>query len=162
MAHNRRPLLLLAVLLALASACSDVAGEAQEDLAEPFGQRGLTLAGDGEEVKLSAYVADTAELRRRGLMGWESMPDDTGMLFVYEDDSTGGFWMKDTLLELSIAFASADGTVHTVMEMEPCERSPCPSYAPDEPYRYALEVERGVFEDIGLEPGWTLGPVRGP
>lgn len=126
------------------------------ELAEPFDQARVALEGDGGEAELSVYVADTPELRRQGLMGWESLPDDTGMLFVFDDDTRSGFWMKDTLIPLSIAFADASGRVHTVLDMEPCRSEPCPSHRPDESYRYALEVEQGAFDEIGLEPGWRL------
>lgn len=133
-----------------------------DELAEPFGQTTLVLVPDhngSEPVGLSAYVADTAGLRRQGLMGWESLPDDTGMLFVYDRDSDSAFWMKDTLIPLSIAFAAADGTIHSVLDMDPCTDDPCPLYDPGRPYRYALEVEQGVFDDLGVEPGWRLETV---
>lgn len=153
---------LLAAVALVLTACSLPSEPASpEDLAAPFDQARVTLEGErGEgEVELSVHVADTPELRRRGLMGWESLPERTGMLFVFEEDTRSGFWMKDTLIPLSIAFADADGRIHTVLDMEPCRADPCPSHAPDEPYRYALEVEQGAFDEIGVGSGWRLdGP----
>lgn len=130
--------------------------EVPEELTAPFDEGRVVLAGDDEAVGLDVYVADTPELRRRGLQGWPRLPERTGMLFVFEEDSTSGFWMKDTLIPLSIAFADADGRIHTFRDMEPCEAEPCPSYEPDAPYRYALEVEQGAFAALGVEPGWVL------
>lgn len=93
-------------------------------------------------------IADTTERRTRGLMGVEDLGDLDGMLFVHDRDTGGGFWMKDTLIPLDIAFFTADGTLVDLLEMEPCRADPCPSYFPRAPYRYALEVERGGFAGI--------------
>lgn len=147
--------LLVALSLAALAACAPGADGAGDPSAA-FERTPIALAGDGARVELDAYVADTPELRQRGLMGWESLPERSGMLFVFAEDSHSGFWMKDTLLPLSIAFAGADGRVHTILDMEPCRRDPCPRYAPDAPYRYALEVEQGTFEELGVTPGWRL------
>ena len=78
-------------------------------------------------------VADTQEEREVGLMNRESLPADAGMIFVFEED-TGGFWMKDTLIPLSIAFAAADGTIVSILDMDPCEADPCEIYDPGVPY----------------------------
>lgn len=52
---------------------------------------------------MPALVADTRELRATGLMGRSDLPDDAGMVFVFEEESQGAFWMKDTLVPLTIA-----------------------------------------------------------
>lgn len=142
-----------AILLAACGASGD---EVDEELTEPFGEARVVLTQGDERVELDGYVADTPELRRQGLQGWPALPERTGMVFVYGQETTGGFWMKDTLIELSIAFADADGRIHTILDMEPCAEEPCPTYAPDAPYQYALEVNQGAFADLGVEPGWEL------
>jgi uncharacterized membrane protein (UPF0127 family) len=98
----------------------------------------------GGEVWIVA-VADTPALRARGLMGVTDLGALDGMLFVWSEDVTGGFWMKDTLIPLDIAFFSADGSLVDVLSMVPCEEDPCPSYRPSGPYRMAIEVETGGF-----------------
>ena len=80
-------------------------------------------------------VADTQEEREVGLMNRESLPVDAGMIFLFEEDNVGGFWMKDTLIPLSIAFADADGTILSILDMDPCEADPCEIYDPGVPYR---------------------------
>jgi uncharacterized protein len=151
-------LLSIVALAVTVAACASTPEGSAEELSEPFGQARISLTDGEEEVVLDVYVADTWSLRRQGLMGWESLPPGTGMLFVFDRDTDNGFWMKDTLIPLTIAFADADGGVHTVLDMEPCEADPCPTYEPERPYRYALEVAQGAFDDLGLgsSPGWRL------
>ena len=64
--------------------------------------------------------------------------------------------MKDTLIPLSIAFADADGTILSILDMDPCESDPCEIYDPGVPYRSALEVNQGAFDDWGVRVGDTL------
>ena len=116
----------------------------------------VALVGEGRREPLTVYLADTPGLRREGLMGWERLPEGTGMLFVFDEEREGGFWMKDTLLPLSIAFADAEGELLEILEMEPCEADPCPTYDPGVAYRYALEVEQGALERRGVDTSWSL------
>lgn len=88
-------------------------------------------------------VADTPELRARGLMGVSDLGDLDGMLFVWATDATSGFWMKDTLIPLDVAFFSADGSLVEVLSMALCTADPCPSHRPGGPYRFALEAPAG-------------------
>lgn len=98
---------------------------------------------DGIEILVA--VADTSELRRRGLMYVEDLGDLDGMVFVFESDSTGGFWMKNTLIQLDIAFFDAEGSFVDGFVMEPCATADCPSYRPSGSYRYALEMAAGTM-----------------
>jgi uncharacterized membrane protein (UPF0127 family) len=107
----------------------------------------------GGEVVLDVEVADSREERARGLMGRESLPETAGMLFVYPEDSRARFWMKDTLIPLSIAFLSGEGRILAILDMEPCSVDKCPLYDAEVPYRMALEVNRGTFERIGSDVG---------
>ncbi len=110
---------------------------------------------DGE-VLVPVEVADSADEREVGLMNRESLPEDAGMIFLFDDDSSGGFWMKDTLIPLSIAFADADGVILNILDMEPCETDPCEIYDPGVTYRSALEVNQGAFSRWGVEEGDRL------
>jgi uncharacterized protein len=100
---------------------------------------------DGATITIPVKVADEPERRQRGLMHVPELPDGTGMLFVYEEERVGGFWMKDTLVPLDIAYIDAGGEVVDILAMDPCEADPCPSYTPATPYRAALEVPQGWF-----------------
>lgn len=108
------------------------------------------------EFEVPVEVADTPEEREVGLMNRESLPADAGMIFLFDEDSVGGFWMKNTLIPLSIAFADADGTIVSILDMDPCEADPCEIYDPAVPYRSALEVNQGAFDDWGVQVGDRL------
>ena len=101
---------------------------------------------DGSEMWLA--VADTAELRSRGLMGITDIAPLDGMIFIFESDTSSGFWMKDTLIPLDIAWFTRDGELVRVLTMVPCESDPCPSYAPGGDYLYAVEVPAGAFAEL--------------
>ena len=125
---------------------------------EPWGLLTLTLVSpDGAPaVEVPAYDAFESATRSRGLMGRTSLPAGAGMVFRYPSDRDGGFWMKDTLIPLSIAYFDGEGTVVSVLDMEPCLQDPCRSYRPGVAYRGALEVNQGFFARIGLTPGWRV------
>jgi len=116
----------------------------------------VTIETSQGPVSVDVEIADSDEERQVGLMNRESLPDDAGMLFVFEEDVDFGFWMKNTLVPLSIAFADADGEIVRILDMEPCEADPCTVYEPEATYRTALEVNRGAFADWGVAEGDRL------
>jgi uncharacterized protein len=77
------------------------------------------------------------------------------MLFLFDEDRTGGFWMRDTLVPLDIAYIDADGTIGTILAMDPCapDVGDCPVYTPPTAYRAALEVPQGWFSSAGVASG---------
>lgn len=109
-----------------------------------------------DAVEVSVEVADSDPERQRGLMHRESLAADAGMVFVFPADTGGGFWMKNTLVPLSIAFYDRDGRILRILDMEPCRRDPCPIYDPGVRYRGALEVNRGAFRRWGVSEGDTI------
>ena len=62
------------------------------------------------------------------------------MLFVFPESTTGGFWMKNTLVPLTIVFFDSAGKRVRKLSMVPCRKDPCPIYEPGRPYRFALEL----------------------
>jgi len=89
-------------------------------------------------------------------MGRTSLPEDAGMIFVYPEPTEGGYWMKNTLIPLSIAFYAGDGRILKILDMEPCDADPCPLYDPGVAYRGALEVNEGAFAGWGISAGDRL------
>jgi uncharacterized protein len=164
----RRTAVILLVLGLLLAACREetTTGEPAPDAAPPaptlepsppFPVAEVTLAGPGgQRVDLPVYVARTRPARQLGLMHREDLPAGTGMVFVFAEDSSSGFWMKDTLMPLSIAFVGADGQIVRILDMEPCEADPCPVYSPDATYRVALEVNQGFLDTVGATEGWRV------
>jgi uncharacterized protein len=138
-----RPLA-VSLLLALVSACGSEQGPR------------AVIEAKGADVTVHVEVADTRAERARGLMGRSELPDDAGMVFVFPSSSTSAFWMKDTLIPLSIAFYDESGTIVRILDMEPCTRDPCVLYDPEGSYRGALEVNRGAFDRWGVSEGDVL------
>jgi uncharacterized protein len=116
----------------------------------------LLETSGGEEVVVAVEVADSPKEREVGLMNREFIPDDAGMIFLFDEPTTSGFWMKDTLIPLSIAFVDADGRILRILDMEPCEADPCEIYDPGVSYWSALEVNQGAFARWGVEEGDRL------
>ena len=86
-------------------------------------------------------------------MGREPLPDDTGMLFVFEQPGTYCFWMRNTPSPLSIAFARADVRIVTIADMQPFDET---THCPSEPIVHALEVPAGYFTRRAIQVGDTL------
>ena len=117
---------------------------------EPVGLDGFdtsTIEIDGRELEVA--VAEAPDQRAQGLMGVTDLGGLDGMLFVFQSDSDGGFWMKDTLIPLDIAFFDGGGALVDVLTMEPCTADPCPSYRPGGSYRYAVETPSGGLDFVG-------------
>lgn len=110
---------------------------------------------DGGRLVVAAKVADTSDRRQQGLMRVPELPADAGMLFLFDDGlRTGGFWMRDTLVPLDIAYLDGD-TIVDIQQMDPCDAMPCPTYDPAEPYDAALEVRQGLLDEAGIDVGAT-------
>lgn len=102
---------------------------------------------------IHAEVARTDEQRELGLMLRTEMAQPDGMLFVFDDAQLHCFWMKNTLLPLSIAFIADDGTVVNVADMQPQTTE---SHCPMKPVRYALEMNQGWFAKRAIKGGFRL------
>jgi uncharacterized membrane protein (UPF0127 family) len=100
-----------------------------------------------DDAELLVAVADDSSERRQGLMNLDDLGDLDGMLFVFDGDVSDGFWMKNTLIPLDIAFFTAGGDIVDQMVMAPCTADPCPTYHPGGAYRYALEMPAGAMPD---------------
>ena len=111
---------------------------------------------DGEDVVVQVEIADTDAEREQGLMGRRELAGDSGMVFVFPEDTTSSFWMKDTLIPLSIAFYDDAGRIVRILDMQPCRADPCPLYDPGAVYRGALEVNLGAFGGWGVRVGDRL------
>jgi hypothetical protein len=109
---------------------------------------------------ITAEVAANFQSQIIGLMFRESLKPNHGMLFVYPDRTTHCFWMRNTVIPLSVAFLDDDGTIVNVADMAPkSENHHCSS----RPVRYGLEMEQGWFAKRGLAPGAKIAglPVPG-
>ncbi len=116
----------------------------------------LVTAADGATCELCVWLADTASQRSRGLMFVTDLGAADAMAFVYPEPRTGTFWMKNTVLPLSIAFFAPDGAFLSSFDMEPCTEPQCPNYRTADDFLVAVEVPRGELGEFGLVVGSTL------
>lgn len=106
---------------------------------------------------IRAEVASNNETRSRGLMYRKELAPNAGMLFVFDQPAVQCFWMRNTLIPLSIAFMTDDGTITNIADMAPMtENSHCSSA----PVRLALEMEQGWFAKRGIGAGKKIGGLQ--
>lgn len=137
----------LSVLTLLCAACSP--GVHQGNL--PRGT--LHVATRSGTATLDVEFAAEGRARTIGLMGRSRLDPDAGMVFLFDGPRTSGFWMKDTLIPLSIAFWDQSGRILRILHMTPCRADPCPLYNPGVPYVGAVETNLGWFADHGVQRG---------
>ena len=138
--------------LSIFAACSSAAAqEAPQKLPSISLSAGMHL--------IQAELAQTAEQRGTGLMHRPKMGVNEGMLFVFEAASEQCFWMKNTLLPLSIAFLNDDGVVVNIEDMAPQTLN---GHCSAKPVRFALEMNQGWFAKRGIRPGSRVqgGPLK--
>jgi uncharacterized protein len=103
--------------------------------------------------QLQAQVAQSQEQRAVGLMFRKEMPPSEGMLFIFDQASIQCFWMKNTLLPLTAAFVTDDGTIVNLADMKPQSTD---SHCSSKPVRFVLEMNQGWFGRKGIKPGSRL------
>jgi uncharacterized membrane protein (UPF0127 family) len=125
----------------------------EETTSEPSGLRTLVIdASGGEKVEVRVEVADDIFEQARGLMDRTTLGENRGMLFVYPEEQKLSFWMRNTLIPLSIAFIDSERRIIDIQDMKPLDDVP-PSYVSAEPAQYALEVNQGFFEKRSVKVG---------
>ncbi len=127
--------------------------QAEETTSEPPGLSTVVIdASEGEKVGVQVEIAEGPFEQMRGLMHRTALGEDRGMLFVYSDERMLSFWMKNTLIPLSIAYIDSKGRITDILDMKPLDDRP-PHYVSSEPVKYALEVNQGFFEERGVKVG---------
>ena len=111
------------------------------------------ISSDGTRTEVEIEIADDRAEQQRGLMERTELAENAGMLFVFDREEPRSFWMRNTLIPLSIAYIDSDGRIVDIKDMQPLDETSVPSA---EPAQYALEVNQGFFEARGIEVGNTL------
>ncbi len=122
----------------------------------------VVTKADGTTCEICVWRAETAQQRARGLMFVTDLGAADAMAFRYTDPHTGTFWMKNTVLPLSIAFFAPDGSFVESFDMEPCSTSSCPNYSTPADFLVAVEVPQGGLDELGLVQGSSLRLVDLP
>ncbi len=119
----------------------------------------LVIFPDGHRVDVS--LATDPETQARGLMFVEHLPDDQGMLFLFQEDSRRTFWMKNCKMPIDMIWLDAFNKIVDITDSAPpCQNDPCPQYGPKVECRNVLEVRGGLSRDHALRVGDTLVIVK--
>ena len=134
----------LVLVLALTIACGGTAKPAATPTPSPVAASGPRVVFPSGAV-YRVELARTPEEQQRGLMFRESLPEKSGMLFLFDDDSPHGFWMKNTMIPLDIIWLDDVGQVLFVSaDTPPCKADPCPSYGSQVAASSVLEIAGGL------------------
>lgn len=109
-------------------------------------------ASGGKKVEVRVEVADNLAEQEKGLMYRTALGEDRGMLFIYPDERPLSYWMRNTLIPLSIAYIDSKGRITDILDMKPLDDT-APHYNSSEPAQYALEVNQGFFDERGVKVG---------
>ena len=135
-------------LMAGTAACAQASGpvDAGGRALEP-----LTVTTATGNHEFMVEIADTEELRQRGLMYRDPLPDDRGMLFQFPQSTEQSFWMRNTPSSLDIIYIDPRGRIVSIAKhATPMSETPIPSYGPA---NGVLELRAGRADEIGAKPG---------
>jgi len=106
---------------------------------------------------IQVQLAQDFEQRQIGLMWRKEMPQNEGMLFVFDQPAVQCFWMRNTLLPLTAAFVTDDGSIVNLADMKPMNDD---SHCSKKPVRFVLEMNQGWFAKRNIQAGFKLsGPL---
>jgi hypothetical protein len=103
-----------------------------------------------KEKEIRVEVARTPGERAVGLMARKHLGKEEGMFFIFEEEGYHSFWMKDTLIPLSIAFIDKKGQIEKITDMKPLTLT---SHSSPRPILYVLEMNKGWFSKNGIKVG---------
>ncbi len=151
----KRSALLLALCLFLPGGCSPTPPASSGTGPQAEAPSPWVVFPDGTTVRVE--LALTPLDQARGLMFVEDLPEDRGMLFLFEADEVRPFWMKNCKIPLDLLWLDASFRVADISEeLPPCPADPCPNFSPKVPIRHVLEVNGGFCRRHGVHTGDTL------
>jgi uncharacterized membrane protein (UPF0127 family) len=150
MKHNKYPRLLVLALVLLGAGGGCRKGPVPGNISPKGTRQGQVQLTIGR-ARLWVEVAEDETSRTKGLMFRRQMPQDEGMLFVFEYPQPLSFWMKNTFLPLDIAFVARDGRILNILYMTPLDESQ--RYISQGPALYAIEANAGWFQQNGIKAG---------
>jgi uncharacterized protein len=154
-AQRQRRRLVQPTLLVLCWVVGLAACQLKNSDSSPFGLRIVQLKI--ADSSLFAEVADTPQTSANGLMFRDSLPDDHGMLFVFEKPERASFWMRNTKIPLSIAYIDSAGKILEIESLKPLDETPVASASGE--VAFALEVNEGWFKRNRILPGATISGI---
>ncbi|MCF7866523.1 DUF192 domain-containing protein [Candidatus Woesearchaeota archaeon] len=101
-------------------------------------------------------IVNTPETRQIGLMNREYLPENEGMLFIFEKSGNYPFWMKNTLIPLDIIWINQNKKIEKIMSATPCKEEPCTIYDPEKQALYVLEINANITAEKNMKEGDTI------
>ncbi len=147
-------LLLVLVLGLLAVSCvvsTSASSHNQEGMVGQVLPVSATVKISDQMIQLE--VAKTAAEQAMGLMYRDSLPDNRGMLFLFNPPRTVGFWMKNVRIPLDMVFMLGGRVVDVAHGVPPCQTEPCPIYGPAGAVDQVIELRGGRAKELGIQPG---------
>ncbi|MEL4895665.1 DUF192 domain-containing protein [Crocosphaera sp. Alani8] len=156
----RKISLILLITLFLVGCSPSTQAKYPQDVTQEITENGQQLPISAtftiEETLIELEVAKTPEQQQMGLMYRQSLEENRGMIFVFDQLRPVRFWMKNVNISLDMIFL-ADGRVKAVIDnVPPCSVDPCPTYGPENLVNQVIELRGGRAEELGIEPGDEL------
>jgi uncharacterized membrane protein (UPF0127 family) len=102
-------------------------------------------------------IADSQREWSKGLMNRKSLPEDSGMLFIFDKEGLHSFWMKNTLIPLDIIWINGNKEIiYIEKEAQPCKAEKCQNYSSGQKSRYVLEINGGLADKLKIRAGDKL------
>ena len=139
----------LLCVLAITSACN------QDTRSKSDYQGGLPILSFGHAEVAVEFAIDPAT-QAKGLMYRNSLPENQGMLFVFDRPKQMSFWMRNTHIPLDIGYFTADGILREIYPLYPHDETSRRSIRSD--LLFALEVNQGWYKKYGVKPGDKFDP----
>ena len=156
MNFNKKNALIIILILALIVSISTVTliiPKSKKQNETPQSQSLTQIPLTIKNNKLSIKIAKTSEEKAKGLMFVESMPENQGMLFVFDDEDKRTFWMKNTLIPLDMLWIDKNKQIVDIITAQPCKQDPCPTYSSDQKAKYILELNADYCEQDNIQKG---------
>lgn len=133
-----------------------------------FADENLKISFEKEKIKIGSKIvqveiAKTPDQHQYGLMNRNSLPENNGMLFIFENEQTLSFWMKNTFIDLSIAYIDKNKQIVDIQEMKATNQmmvGDLPSYPSVKPALYALEMNKGWFKKNKIKVGQKFNFIK--
>lgn len=133
-----------------------------------FADESLKVSFDKQKIKIGSKIiqveiAKTPDQHQYGLMNRNSLRENDGMLFIFENEQTLSFWMKNTFIDLSIAYIDKNKQIVDIQEMKATNQmmvGDLPSYPSAKPALFALEMNKGWFKKNKIKVGQKFSFVK--
>ena len=139
-------------------------GQAKAEVAPRFAKQNVEFISKNFKKVLLLDVADNPQRHAYGMMNRTRIAPDEGMIFVFTDEDIRNFWMKDTLVDLDIAYITKENKVIDIQTMKATSvlQTNLPVYPSKEPAMYAVEMRAGWFKKNKFAVGGTIKLLPGP